>query len=441
MDNAQLISGDLKRSIRGLKLTGYAVIIFSFLGFGSWAALAPLSAAAIAVGQVSPDGSQRTIQHLEGGIIGELHVREGSKVRKGQALVTLDKAQAEANFRSKYRKLQRLVIVRDRLLAEQRSDSSFRVESSENPTDDPSFSEFVENEIAAFRIKRELLDQKREVYDRQENQVSNEIDSIEAQAAGMSAQLELIGQEIDGKRALVKKGLVRMPELLALERKQAELVSEGQALASTAARAGQKIEEIRIAKITVATEALDAAAAKLTEVNNEIALVEEALSSTNDILDRTEILAPIDGTVLELHYRTIGGVVRPGEPILTIVPDNEELIVDARLGPSDIDNVAPGMEAKVQITSFMARHLLPLNGQVMQVGADVVKDPNTHENYYPLRVRVDQADIEKALGNVSIQPGMPTEVFVQTGTHTLLRYFADPILHSFNRAFREEVMN
>src|SRR5688572_15704197 len=146
MDNAQLISGDLKRSIRGLKLTGYAVIISSFLGFGSWAALAPLSAAAIAVGQVSPDGSQRTIQHLEGGIISKLHIREGSKVRKGQALVTLDKAQAEANFRSKYRKLQRLVIMRDRLLAEQRGDGSFRVESNEDTADDPSFGDFVENE-------------------------------------------------------------------------------------------------------------------------------------------------------------------------------------------------------------------------------------------------------------------------------------------------------
>jgi HlyD family secretion protein len=115
--------------------------------------------------------------------------------------------------------------------------------------------------------------------------------------------------------------------------------------------------------------------------------------------------------------------------------------VDARLGPGDIDNVAPGMEAKVQITSFMARHLPPLSGTVMQVGADVVRDPDTHESYYPLRVRVDQSDIERALGNVSIQPGMPTEVFVQTGTHTLLRYFGDPILYSFNRAFREEVMN
>ena len=142
-----------------------------------------------------------------------------------------------------------------------------------------------------------------------------------------------------------------------------------------------------------------------------------------------------------MHHRTIGGVVRPGGPILTIVPDNEELIVDARLGPGDIDNVAPGMEAKVQITSFMARDLLPLNGTVMQIGADVIKDPNTHENYYPLRVRVDQSDLERTLGDVSIQPGMPTEVFVQTGTHTLLRYFADPIVHSFNRAFREEVMN
>lgn len=433
-------SARLKASIRGPKRLGLAVLAIGFFGFGTWSALAPLSAAAIAVGQVSPDGSQRVIQHLEGGIISALHIREGSKVSKGEPLVTLEKAQAEANFRARYRKLRRLAILKDRLIAEQQEGATFDVSRYETDVRDPDLAQFIANEAASFELRRRLLGEKREILDRQEMQVQDEIDSIEAQASGMQVQLDLIEQEIAGKETLLDKGLVRLPELLALKRKQSELVSENRALASTVARAHQKIEEIRISKVSLVTEALEETATRLAEIDSEIALAEEALSSTSDVLSRTEIVSPIDGTVLQLHYRTIGGVVLPGEPIATIVPDDEELIVDARLQPQDIDNVAVGMVAKVQVMSFMARHLLPLEGTVVQVGAGVVTDPSSKETYYPLRIRVAEDDIVESLGEVKIQPGMPVEAFVQTGTHTLLRYFGDPILHSFNRAFREEVM-
>lgn len=433
-------SARLRGMVAGPKRLGHAIVLFGFLGFGVWAGMAPLSAAAIAIGQISPDGSQRTIQHLEGGIIRELFVREGSLVHEGDVLLTLDTAQAEANFRSKYRNLRRLVIVRDRLLAEQRGDEEFSVMPYTGDVDDPELAAFVTNEIAIFNTRRQLLDEQREIYERQELQVRNEIDSIEAQTVGISQQLALIEQEIVAKETLVEQGLVRTPDLLALKRKRSELVSESEALASTIARARQKIEEIRIGKVSLLTEALDESSARLAEVNSEIATAEEALNATSDVLERTQIVSPIDGTVLQLHYRTIGGVVRPGEPIATIVPLNEDLIVDARLRPADIDNVAVGMPAKVQIMSFMARHLLPLEGVVVRVGADVVTDPASNETYYPLRIQVDEGDMSELLHDVTIQPGMPVEAFVQTGTHTLLRYFADPILHSFNRSFREEVM-
>ena len=434
-------AANLRKAIRGPWIAGTLVIAICFGGFTSWAAVAKLSSAAIAPGQVSPDGSQRTVQHLEGGIVREIHIREGDPVRRGQIIFVLDKALAKANFRSRYRKLQRLLIVRDRLLAQKEGRETFEVPITEEMSLDPTYLQFANNEIATFKVKRKLTTEQYEIYSRQELQVLREIDSLRAQSKGFNDQIAFLDKELEAKRKLLKRGLTRAPELYALERKHAELSSENSAILSTVARAMQKIEEIRIAKVTIKTELLEEVAEQLAQVNTEIAQAEEALTATDDVLLRTDIRSPIDGRVLELHHKTIGGVVRPGEPILTIVPDNEELIVDARLSPTDIDNVALAMRAKVQLSSFMARHMLPLEGEIIQIGADVVTDPDTREKYYSLRVRVDDEDMLRMSAEIDLQPGMPAEVFVQTGTHTPLQYIADPILKSFNRAFREESMD
>ena len=164
------------------------------------------------------------------------------------------------------------------------------------------------------------------------------------------------------------------------------------------------------------------------------------MNAADDILLRTDIIAPIDGKILELNYKTIG-YVKPGEPIMTIVPIYEELIVDAKLSPTDIDNVNIGMKAKVQLTSFLARHMLPIDGEVFHIGADVTTDRDSKEKYYTLRVKVDPDDMKRASDDVELQAGMPVDVFVHTGEYTPFRYLADPIIKSFNRAFREEAFS
>ncbi|MEM8649766.1 MAG: HlyD family type I secretion periplasmic adaptor subunit, partial [Pseudomonadota bacterium] len=349
----------LRKSMRGLWFTGAFVIATCFVGVGSWAAFAPLSSAAIAPGQISPDGSQRTVQHLEGGIVREIFVREGDSVLRGQPIMVLDKALAKANYQSQFRKLLRLRVMRDRLLAQERGKEDFKPQISEIVEKDATFKEFVSNEIATFRLKNRLRKEQTEIHERQELQVEDEINSLHSQAAGMDAQVEFLDAEIKDKQKLIKTGLARLPELYNLQRRKAELTSESDAIRSSISRARQKIAEIRIAKLTLDTENLNEVAAELARVNSEIAQAEEALNATDDVLLRTDIIAPIDGKILELNYKTIGGVVRPGEPIMTIVPIDEELIVDAKLSPTDIDNVTIGMKAKVQLTSFLARHMLP----------------------------------------------------------------------------------
>jgi HlyD family secretion protein/epimerase transport system membrane fusion protein len=428
----------LKRGIRGTRFAGLLIIFIMFFGLGSWASLAPLSSAAIAIGQVSPDGSQRTVQHLEGGIVSELKIREGDTVTRGQPLIILDRALALANFQSRLRKLKRLEISRDRLLALQNRASDFSVDLGEDWQADPTFVQFARNEQMTFGIKQKLFNEQIEIFRRQEQQVLNEIDGLAAQEHGLREQVQLLETEIGVKEELLRSGLTRMPELLALQRKRAELIGEANALVSTAARAHQKIEEIKIAILSFESESFEKIAEQLAQLNTEISQAEEAFRATGDVLKRTEILSPINGRVLKLHSKTLGGVVRPGEPIAVIVPEDEELIVDARLTPSDIDNVQLGMKANVQFMSFMARHMKPMQGEVTRIGADVVTDPQTGEIYYPLRVRVDRPEEGGQLKMVDLHPGMPADVFLQTGTHTPLQYVFGPILQSFHRAFREE---
>lgn len=428
--------------LRGPWIFGLLVIGICFGGFGTWASTAKLSAAAIASGRISPDGSQRIIQHLEGGIVASLKVREGDLVSKGDTLVLLDPVQAQANFDAKNKKLRRLRVTRERLMAVQRGSKKFvenLSEASEN-IGDPAFVDFLENEQALFALGAQMKKEQSALYLRQEQQVENEIESIRAEIEGLKGQLKFIDLEIEAKRQLTTKGLVRLPDLYSLERKQVELSSKESALAATIARAQQKIEEIRISRLGLETELQEKTSDELAQVNREIAQTEEAFDATDDVLGRTNIVSPIDGRVLHLHMKTLGGVARGGEPIVTIVPVNEDLIVDARLSPADIDNVHIGMEANVQVTSFMARHLLPLTGKVVHVGADVVVDSDSNETYFPMRIEVSPEDLERMSADVSLQAGMPADIFIQTGTHTPLRYILDPVRKSFSRAFREEAL-
>jgi len=441
MKPANNAAASLRLSIRRYWLWGGAIILVCFVGMGAWAGTAKLSSAAIASGQVSPDGSQRSVQHLEGGIIRDIRVREGENVATGQVLVTLDKALAQANYLSNRRKLLRLQVVRDRLLAEERRDESFEPAIQPYMRQDRSFEQFVQTEGVKFRVRGKLLREQDSVFELQKKQILSETISLEAQAKGMSDQLVFIEKEIASKRVLLDKGLARMPDIFALERKRAELTSEAEAIRSTIARAHQKFQEIDIAKLSRTTEQLEKIAEELSEVNAEIAQTEEALNATTDILARTEISSPVDGKILKINQKTIGGVVSPGEPIMVIVPNNEELIIDSKLSPSDIDNIQIGMPAKVQLSSFMARHMVPLDGQVFHIGADVEEDETDGQKYYTVRVRVSADILKGVAGNaVELVPGMPADVFIQTGTHTPLNYIFDPLLKSFGRAFREETV-
>ncbi|QDZ10701.1 HlyD family type I secretion periplasmic adaptor subunit [Devosia ginsengisoli] len=419
---------------RGPVLFGTAVVVLFFGVFGTWAALAPLSSGAIAHGVVSPDSERRVIQHLEGGIIRQVHVREGQQVQAGDPLVTLESTRAEATFSSRRQQWLRLIAMRARVQAQQADLEAIEFPPEVLESTSPDVVAFVTNQQQTFEIRRTALEQQRSIFERQIEQLGSEVAAIEAENVGLNTQITLIDQEEADKNSLLERQLISRSEVLALQREQARLRS---AIASNTARiaqAGQSIEEIRLALLQAGENYRNEVADEATQVNNEIAQIDEDMVATGDVLRRTEILSPVDGFVLNLRSQTTGGVIRGGDPIMDIVPLGDDLIVVARLNPQDIDAVTVGLRAHLTLVPFANRNTLPLNGEVIQIAADATVEERSGTSYYEMRVRVPSEELVLHEG-MYLSPGMPADVTVVTGERTLLQYLVQPFIRSLGSAF------
>ena len=419
---------------RGPILFGAFVVILFFGVFGGWAAMAPLSSGAIAQGVVSPDSSRRVIQHLEGGIIKQVNVREGQHVAAGDILMALESINAEAAFSARREQWLRLIAMRSRVNAQQLVLDSVVFPEEVLRVNKPDFVDFVANQQRTFEIRRITLAQQESIFDRQIEQLNSEIASVESEIAGLQSQFELIGEEIEDKTKLLETQLIVRSDLLALQRQQASLSSAIASNRSRIAQAGQSIEEVRLSALQAREAFRTEVATESAQINNEIAQIEETMVSSEDVLRRTEIISPVAGIVLNLRSQTPGGVIRPGEPILDIVPVDDDLIVLARLNTQDIDAVSVGLKAHVTLTPFASRNALPLNGEVTQIAADSTTDERTGQAYYQMRIRVAADELTKHPG-VYLSPGMPADVTVVTGERTMLQYLGEPFLRSLRSAF------
>lgn len=431
-------SASLRAILRPIARTSLAIAIVFLGGFGVWAAYAPLSSAAIAPGVVSPDSRRQTIQHLEGGIVEEILVQEGQRIAAGDLLVRLSPLQAQTSFSARQRQWQRFEAERLRLQALESGAMEVEFPPMLTETENPEFQGFLANQQALFAVERQGLEEKRGILGQRVAQLDNEIEAINRENVGLAEQLAIIDEEIADKQSLLDKQLTRKTEVLALQRVQAELRARIASNEATIARAEQKIAEVEMAALSLGTEFRDEIATDLARVNRELAQLEEAMISSEDIVRRTEIRAPISGTVLNLRFRTVGGIVRPGEPILDLVPAQGTLFIDARLSPNDIDMVAPGQPARIHLTPYSARDMPALDGELVRIDADTRIDEATQQPYYEVRIQVDSEGISRLATDVELTPGMPAEVFIVTGEQSLFDYMAAPVTRSFRRAFRED---
>jgi HlyD family type I secretion membrane fusion protein len=425
-------------AVGSLFRTGAAAIALCLGGFGAWAALAPLSSAAMAPGIVRVETERKTVQHLEGGIIAELLVREGDHVTSGQVLVRLDDLEARALHDLLKAQQTALAAQQARLIAERDTKTVLTFpEGLMAQLPNSKVAEIIDGQERIFASGRDALQGEVDVLHQRIAQLNAQIDALKSQQASGVDQLDLINEEVTSVKALVEKGLERKPRLLALARNAAYLTGQQGEYAGRIAEAKESIAGAELEILNARRTRVEKAALELREVETQLAQVDERLAEASVKLGRRDVLAPQAGTVLSLRYHTLGGVVPPGNDILDIVPRDERLIVEARVNPTDIDVVHDGLPAKLVLSAYKSRTTPHIDGRVVQVSADALRDERTEQTYYLARVEADTQQLAK-LDGIKLTPGMPVETIIHTGDHTFWTYLVQPLTDSFRRAFREQ---
>jgi HlyD family type I secretion membrane fusion protein len=423
---------------RGPIRMGMYAFLFVFVFLLGWGALAPIDSAAIATGSVVLDANRKTIQHLEGGIIAEILVREGDTVEKGQPLLRLSETNARARQEILTNQRRAAIANEARLVAERDGKDfiEFPKELLVNQ-DNPDTKELLEGQVQLFDSRRKAVTGQVNIIAQRVNQLKDEIDGLKAQERGTSEQMALIEEEVKTVAKLVEKGQGLKPRLLALKREASSLKGKRGEYLSLIARAEQSIGENKLQSFNVKNESQREVVDSLRQLQEKVADVTERLRASQDILERIIIAAPQAGVVTDLRFHTIGGVIPPGQKILDIIPQDDKLVVEAQVDPRDIDIVHPGLSARVRLSAYKVRFVPPLQGIVHHVSPDKFIDQATGRSFYVARILVDQRQLEE-LENVELYPGMPADVLIVTGERTFLSYLFDPITGSFNKAFREQ---
>lgn len=439
---------ELARSTRGLRVFGTVMILFVVGAFTYWGANAPLEGAVVASGSVVVDSNRKVVQHLEGGIIEKIYVKNGDIVNAGDTLVVLDKSMVQGkrnlylwNLHVEMANKARLVAERDSLKAVPFESflESIRVKEGESLTEDEEeeLEKIMAQQRNIFKTRQQSIGEQIGILNKRISQLKNQINGFASQRNSTREQISYIRDELNTVRQLLERGLEQKPRLLGLQRREAELQGQIGDLSSQIAKTQDTINETNLAIHNVRTERQKEVAAELKDTDARIAELEENYLSLDNVFQRTGITAPQAGIVTNLKFHTTGGVIPPGAPILEIVPQNDELVIDVRLMPYDIDSVFVGQEAQVMLSAYLARHVPKLYGDVIHVSPDRLMDEVTGDFYYQVRVKILPAEIAKLPENINLYPGMPSEVFLVTEERTMLEYLAFPIVSSWNRAFRE----
>lgn len=430
-------SGPLSDLVRWPALLGGVAILSFVAAIGGWSAVAPLASAAVASGVVSPDGDTRTVQHLEGGLIDAIHVRDGDVVSAGDVLVTLEDTAARASFAELSERALHLYAVEARLAAELADSPDFAAPEAFTRLS-------AQGSDAILDGQRALMSKRQATLSAREDVLGARVEQLEAQAAGLAdviaaqeRQIALLDQEIATARELYNKGLQRLPQVLALEREKADIEADVAINRTEIARMGQMAGETRLQLLAFREERAEEINTELVDTRRRLAEIESELPARRDRLARTIVRAPSDGVVTNLLVNTEAGVVRPGDAVLDIVPSDVDLIVDARVRPTDIDRVYSGMRARIVLTAYRQRNLPLIYGQVRSVSADSLSDDRSGEPYFLARVEIDPGVIE-TLPDVVLTPGMPVDIMLLDEEQTLAAYLIDPLRQSVSRSFLEE---
>jgi HlyD family secretion protein/epimerase transport system membrane fusion protein len=425
--------------VRGPVTLGYLVVVLFFVGLGAWAAFANIASATVARGVVSPEGSRKTIQHLEGGIITEILVNEGDRVEAGDPLVVLRGTQARASFEELQNKKYLFAAKLARLRSEQagKAEVAFPDWLLAAAVEHEAVAELVQAQQDLFAARFEVHQGRAAIGNKRIDELREEIIGLEELIKSKRKQIKSLDEELAANQKLLDRDLIARPVYLQLDRLRSEIEGEMAESVANVARARQSIGETELQILNEGARRLDDITSELADTRAELAAINERLNAQLDILERTVITSPVAGVIHNKQFYTTGGVIRPGQPILDIVPDEVELLIEAHVSPVDIDVVAVGQEARVNFLSFSARNLPQIKGSVRSLSADSLLDEATGESYFRAFVQVPPEEIDKLGEALSINPGMPAELLIMTGERTMLEYLMYPLVESVRRSFRE----
>jgi len=425
-------------SIKRHLIVGLSVVILLAGGLGGWASTAQISGALIAPGSIVVESNVKKVQHPTGGVVGELRAHDGDLVKAGDVVVRLDDTVTKASLAIVTKNLDGLWARAARLEAEQRGlDKVTFPPMLTSRASDPEVAAVMASETKLFDVRvNGRAGQKSQLRERIV-QLNEEIAGLTAQEKAKDQEIELVEKELTGVRDLYDKHLVQLSRLTTLERDRARLAGERAQYIASRAQAKGKITETELQIIQVDKDVVSDVSKDLRETNDKIGEFVERKVTAEDQLRRVDIRAPQDGMVLQSSVHTVGGVITAGDAIMLIVPQADDLQVEAKVNPQDIDKLQIGQKTLLRLSAFNQRTTPELNGVVTRVSPDTTADQRTGQTYYTIRVSMPADEIAR-LGDVKLIPGMPVEAFVQTGDRTLLSYLIKPLSDQLMRAFREK---
>ena len=420
-------------------LIAITAIVLITLIFG---VLIPLESAAIAQGKVVVLSKSKTVQHLEGGVVKAILVNEGELVKQGQPLMEISDIAPKATQEIVQSELWMARASETRLRALQRGEDSihFPQKMQEAANHLPELKETMQSQAKLFATQHEAQQGKLGTLKQRIKQSKEEINGLNAQLKSTRSQLALLSKEIESVSKLLEQGLATKSRLLSLKRQAEELRGNQGQYTSLIAKTQQRITETNMEVINLENEFSTRIAEELGEVHSRIKDQDEKLRAATDIVTRSIIRSPSEGIVTGLQFHTIGGVVAPGEPVMDIVPQGEQLVLEVQVNPIDIDVVKAGLESRVIFSAYKSRRMPLLTGTVTQVSANSFQEQQGLESYayYKARVEVDAEELSHLDASIKLHPGMPADVFINTGTRTFLSYLFSPLTDSFNHAFKED---
>ncbi|SDB59637.1 membrane fusion protein, epimerase transport system [Pseudomonas sp. NFACC13-1] len=436
MQNSQHSSTALPVDDRPIRRVGYLMLLVTFGLFGGWAALAPLDSSALAPGVVTVKSYRKTVQHLEGGIVRELRVHDGDLVKTGDVLLVLDNTQARAEMEATRSQLIAALQLQARLEAERDGlPEPLAVPTLDSA--DPRVQEARDSEARIFQTRRTSLLGEIGLQEKTIGQIEEQIRGFKAIIASKQMLAASYQDEIVDLRALLAEGYVDKQRLREQERSLARLQTEIAESQSEIAQARVHVDEAKLKILQLKKAFASEVAGLLGDARTKVYELRERLATLQDRDQRTDILAPESGMVMGMTVHTLGAVVSPGTALLDIVPANEELIVEAQVSPMDIDRIALGKLADIRFSAFKSSTTPVIEGRLVQISADRLINKDTGTAYYLARVALTDKG-RRTLGNLTLVPGMPVEVLVNTGARTLLQYLMQPASNVFARSLIED---